>query len=164
MILLRPLRGAACLIVLGVSGCHTTQPMRDPPVSAVEGTWRLLSYELWNGDGTTRAPLGASPAGYAVFDRTGRVHIQLLRPPTAPDSVARAASAASHAAYFGPYAIAGTVAAPVIRIRVEGSNLPSYLSSVQERPFRLRGDTLFLGIPGQYEARLLRITPALVGK
>jgi hypothetical protein len=164
MLRLRHLRAAAGLIVLSVAGCHNARTRPDASAPAVEGTWRLLSYELWNPDGTKRAPLGDNPAGYAVFDHAGRVHIQLLRPPTATDSAARATSAASHSAYFGSYTITGTPAAPVIRIIVEGSNLPSYLGSVQDRPFRLRGDTLFLGIPGQYEARLVRITSRRDGK
>jgi hypothetical protein len=47
--------------------------------------------------------------------------------------------------------------ARVLTVHVEGSNMPSYTGTDQVRPFRLAGDTLFLGIPGQYPATLLRV-------
>jgi hypothetical protein len=119
------------------------------------GTWRLVTYETWNAEGTIVEPLGASPAGYAVFDAAGHAFIQLaLRADTeaGPDRVAQ-----SFVAYFGTYVI--DAAAAELTIAVEASNQPGYVGSRQLRPYRIADDTLVLGIPGQYRATLRRASP-----
>jgi len=115
------------------------------------GTWRLATYEVWNAAGGIDQPMGPSPAGYAVFDATGHAFIQLARGAGEDTS----AVAASFVGYFGRYTMneAGTE----FTVTVEAANAPHYVGSLQVRPFKIDGDTLVLGIPGQYRATLHRV-------
>lgn len=116
------------------------------------GTWRLVSYETWNAAGDVSQPLGAPPAGYAVFDKTGHAFIQLALGGSkgAPaDEVAK-----SFMAYFGTFAVNDENTE--VTIFVEASNAPSYVGSLQVRPFQISGDMLVLGVLGQYRATLHR--------
>jgi hypothetical protein len=116
------------------------------------GTWRVVSFTRWNKEGVASEPLGAEPAGCAVFDATGHALIQLGRSPADggfPDEVAK-----STMCYFGPYAVSGDI----VKVTVEGSNMADYLGSVQERNFEVSGDTATIGTPGKYQAKLQRVT------
>ncbi len=115
------------------------------------GTWRVESFERME-NGTMQQPLGASPAGYAVFDETGRAFVQLGRATTAdrtPKEIAQ-----SLMAYFGPYAINGDE----VTVTVEASNMAPYIGSKQVRRFARDGDRLTIGVEGQYQAKLRRVT------
>lgn len=117
------------------------------------GTWRLRSFHVWNEQGEASEPLGAHPIGYAIFDRQGRAFIQLLCAHEAGASQSTAdpaAIAASYGGYFGSYAV--DVARSMLTIQVQGSNLPAYIGSTQERVFSLSGSVLELGQPGKYRA------------
>ena len=120
--------------------------------SPLLGTWRLLSYETWDAEGAVTQPCGMTPAGFAIFDTTGHAFIQLARSSAEGSTVDEVAG--SFTAYFGSLAIneAGTE----LVITVEASNAPSYVGSRQVRPFKIDGDRLVLGIPGQYRATLRR--------
>ena len=134
----------------------------DDPDSLV-GTWRGARYEVWDPDGRATTPFGDPVSGYAVFDATGHAFIQLMRTPAippfaspqapTPEEIRSAHSA--FAAYYGPYTVDN--AARTMTIRVEGSNMPSYTGTNQVRPFRVEGETLTLGVPGQYQATLVRV-------
>lgn len=127
------------------------------------GTWRVLRYETWDSQGRSATPFGDPAAGYAVFDATGHAFIQLMRtPPARPfASPDRPTSKEIRAAYFGFAAYYGTYttddAARVVTIRVEGSNMPSYTGTDQVRSYHIEGETLTLGVPGQYRATLSRV-------
>ena len=116
------------------------------------GTWRVLSFTRWNKEGVASQPLGLEPAGCAMFDTTGHALIQLGRSLVDggfPDEVAK-----STMCYFGSYAISGDT----VKVTVEGSNMADYLGSVQERVFKVEGDLATIGTPGQYQAKLERIS------
>jgi hypothetical protein len=116
------------------------------------GTWRVLSFTRWNKEGVASQPLGPEPMGYAVFDATGHAFIQLGRSPNDggfPDEIAK-----SLMNYFGPYAVSGDR----LKVTVESSNMADYLGSVQERTFEVSGDTMTIGTPGKYQAKLQRVT------
>lgn len=127
------------------------------------GTWRGVRYEVWDEQGRVTTPFGDPISGYAVFDQTGHAFIQLMRTPplppfasaSAPTPDELAAAFSAFAAYYGPYAI--DRATSTLTIRVEGSNMPSYTHSEQVRRFVIEGDTLRLGVPGQYQATLTRV-------
>lgn len=150
------------LLVLLLAGCtaHTRPGMagNSPPLV---GTWRAVRYGTWDEQGRTSTPFGDPVSGYAVFDATGHAFIQLMRTPpvpplaapSAPTSEESRAAFSAFAAYFGPYSL--DEAGGSVTIRVEGSSMPSYTGSRQVRPFRIEGDTLKLGIPGQ--ATLVRV-------
>jgi hypothetical protein len=115
------------------------------------GTWRVESFERWE-DGSMKQPLGANPAGYAVFDDTGHAFVQLGRPTTAghtPKEIAQ-----SLMAYCGPYAVDGDK----LTVTVEASNMGAYIGSTQTRRFSREGDRLTIGVEGQYQAKLRRVS------
>jgi hypothetical protein len=116
------------------------------------GTWRVLSFTRWNKEGVAGQPLGAHPMGYASFDATGHAFIQLGRSPNDggfPDEIAK-----SLMCYFGPFTVSGDL----VKVTVEQSNMADYLGSVQERNFEVSGDTMTIGTPGKYQAKLQRVT------
>jgi hypothetical protein len=133
----------AALVFVFASACALHGPgtrAADPLL----GTWRVVRYEVWE-NGRPTEPLGSAPVGYAVFDRTGHVFIQLQRD----------GDASTFAAYHGPYALNRTT--DTLSIRVEGGSIPGYYSTVQVRPFRVTADTLRLGVDGEYQATLIRV-------
>ena len=123
-----------------------------PTAPSLPGTWRLLSYETWTAEGVATEPLGPAPAGFAVFDAAGHAFIQLAR--AADDGLDAGALAQSFIAYFGTFTV--DEAGSEFTVLVEASNMPAYVGSRQVRAFRIDGDTLVLGVEGQYRARLRR--------
>lgn len=127
------------------------------------GTWRGVRYEVWDDQGRISTPFGDPISGYAVFDETGHAFIQMMRtPPVQPfasvsgPTVAELQTAFSaFAAYYGPYTTDGRT--NTFTIRVEGSNMPAYTGCEQVRRFQIEGDTLKLGIRGEYQATLVRV-------
>jgi hypothetical protein len=116
------------------------------------GTWRVLSFTRWNKEGVASQPFGLEPAGCAVFDATGHALVQLGRSSVDggyPDEIAK-----STMCYFGPYSVSGET----VKVTVEGSNMADYIGSVQERVFKVDGDLATIGTPGQYQAKLQRVT------
>jgi hypothetical protein len=102
-------------------------------------------------------PLGPTPSGYAVFDQTGHVFVQVTHPPATHDSSGAAASAAAFTGFFGTFE-ADAAAPPQLRIQVEGSNYAPYIGTTQLREFRVTQETLVAGLPGQYELRFVRLS------
>ena len=90
--------------------------------------------------------MGNDPSGYVAFDQHGYAFIQLMR----------RSDPGSFGAYYGTYTV--TSQPREVVIAVEGSNIPGYIGSTQTRPFRLAGDTLVLGVPGEYQATLVRVS------
>ncbi len=115
------------------------------------GTWRVELFERWE-NGTLQQPVGATPAGYAVFDDTGHAFVQLGRA-TTPDYTPKEI-AQSLMAYFGPYTINGDE----VTVTVEASNMAAYIGSKQVRRFKRDGDRMTIGVEGQYQAKLRRVT------
>jgi Tfp pilus assembly protein PilF len=121
--------------------------LRGRASNPLEGTWRILRYEIWEKPGEPQNPLGSRPTGYIVFDATGRAFVQLMR----------TGDIATFGAYFGKYSIEPK--ANVVHIAVEGGNVPGYLATVQSRPFRVQRDTLVLGVANEYRATFVRLAP-----
>jgi hypothetical protein len=139
---IRAVRIAALALALWVTPGAGQAPSRITPLI---GTWRFVRYVVWDSAGSPQELLGPHPVGYVVFDATGRAFIQLMR----------ADDRTSLGAYFGRYTV--NAAARTVNIRVEGSNIPDYIGTVQVRPYRLRGDTLVLGVVKDYQATLVRV-------
>jgi len=114
------------------------------------GTWRVTAFQLWSPDGKEHHPIGKTPAGFAVFDTTGRVFFQLSR------STAEGASAEevarSFMAYFGKVSVSGNA----LSVEAEAGNNPEDVGTTQTRTIRLDGDMLTVGIPGKIQATLRR--------
>jgi hypothetical protein len=114
------------------------------------GTWRIIAFSEWSADGKEHHPIGKAPAGFAVFDTTGRVFFQLSK------STAEGASpedvASSFMAYFGKISVSGNT----LTVAAEAGNGPDDVGTTQTRTFTLDGDRLTIGIPGQIQATLRR--------
>lgn len=117
------------------------------------GAWKGLEYAVWDSTGAVSHPFGNPISGYAVFDPSGIAFIQLMG--TTTDASGHPAPDPSRfAAYYGAFSI--DASGDTLRIQVEGSNMPSYVGSVQVRQFSIVDDTLRLGVPGEYRAILVR--------
>jgi hypothetical protein len=135
------------LLLFALAGClparsHSAAINHESPLI---GTWRLLEYLAWDSAGKPQQVFGPTPSGYVSFEVGGIAFIQIMNPD----------DPASFAAYYGSFSV--NAAADSLSILVEGTNLPSYLRTVQKRPFRIRGDTLTLGYTGQYRATLVKV-------
>jgi hypothetical protein len=125
---------------------------QSPP--SIVGTWRLVTFETHNADGTVSYPFGKKPLGYFVYDSTGHLSVQIMRDPpmkdvpglrqgkAEPDQYKEAFLA--YAAYFGTYTVDS--AKGTVTHHVEGANRPDYIGTDQPRPFRIEGDHLIIEI------------------
>ena len=150
--MLRKLAASAVLlcVVTTANAQNTGAPSSSHPLV---GTWRFVRYETWDGAGARSTPFGQVPSGYIVFDANGLVLIQL----STRVSATTPEDAISFGAYYGSYAI--DPRADTVRIKVEGANFAGYAGTTQVRPFRISNDTLYLGVPREYQATLVRVRP-----
>ena len=121
-----------------------------PTTEDLIGTWRVTAFQEWSADGAAHHPLGDTPTGYAIFDRAGRVFIQLSR--GVGRGAAAEAVARSFMAYFGTFAVSGDQ----LKVAIESGNNPEDVATTQTRTVTLQGDMLTIGIPGQFQATLRR--------
>lgn len=126
-------------------------------VSQFIGTWKMVSVEERKPNGEIVEPrYGARPSGYLMYDTTGHVAVQIMKPGRArfaSDDAAQATAAEAKAAfdgygaYFGTYEINETEG--YVIHHVEGSVFPNYVGSDQKRGFELSGDQLILKPPAR---------------
>ena len=131
--------------VVALLGCAPAADgaARSTDEAGLQGTWRLSGYEVWDERGQRQAA-GGTTAGYLVLDATGHAFVQLL-----------SAEGTDFGAYFGTYTVDSEAA--LLRIEVEGSNIPDYRGSTQIRPYHLAGNILVLGVEGEYRAIFRRV-------
>ena len=116
------------------------------------GAWRLDTRTVQQADGTivNDAVLGPKPVGRLMYDASGVMMLQMMRPgraaaittPANPRDAANQRVVLGYDSYFGTYRVderAGT-----ITHRVEGSLFPEDLGKDFVRPFTLEGETLTL--------------------
>lgn len=118
----------------------------------IVGVWQLMTRTVSRVDGTNIVDpvLGEKPAGRLVYDASGAMMLQMMRPGR-KDAISAPANAQDktnprvilgYDSYFGRYTVdekAGT-----ITHHVEGSLFPEDLGSDWVRPFTLEGDRLTL--------------------
>ena len=119
------------------------------------GTWKIVSVEERRANGEVVEPrYGARPSGYIMYDATGHVAVQIMkpgRPRFASDDAAQATAAEAksafdgYGAYFGTYEV--NEAEGYVVHHVEGSVFPNYVGSDQKRGFELSADQLILKPP-----------------
>jgi hypothetical protein len=114
------------------------------------GTWRVTDFQEWSPDGKEHHPIGEKPAGFAVFDTTGRVFFQLSKNTAGGASPLEVAD--SFMAYFGRATVSGNT----LSVAVEAGNNQEDVGTTQTRTITLDGDTLNIGIPGRIQATLRR--------
>ena len=136
------------LAVVCVSACTAARPE-----ARIVGTWRVVAIETRDSAAAPwRRPFGDAPSGYAVYAADGTHLLQFGRTPAVPFAAAsdRAGTDAEvRAAFFDHFAWQGRWrldhARATIIHDIEGSPWPSWRATMQERPYRLAGDTLVLG-------------------
>jgi hypothetical protein len=123
--------------------------------SQLIGTWRMISVEERRPNGEVVEPrYGSHPSGYIMYDTTGHVAVQIMKPGRARFASNDAAQATvteakaafdGYGAYFGTYEI--NEAEGYVVHHVEGSVFPNYVGTDQKRGFELSGDQLILKPP-----------------
>ena len=121
------------------------------------GTWRLASVEARRPNGEI-APMparyGTNPVGYIMYDNTGHVAVQRMRPDRpkfaindmdkgTPEELKAAWE--GYSAYLGTYEI--NEAEGFVVHHVEISSFPNYVGSDEKRFYELSDDTLVLKPP-----------------
>jgi hypothetical protein len=145
------MRFAAAVLLLLVGCTHpgTTSSAADDSGPLV-GMWRLVEMVNVRDDGTTTPSfLGPHPTGYIVYDRAGRMAVQLMGDPRPtfkdPD---HPADAEAKAAYESFVAYAGTYTYDSVRRIVthhlETSLWPPGVGRALSREVRLDGDRVVL--------------------
>ena len=119
------------------------------------GTWKMVSVEERRPNGEVVEPrYGARPIGYIMYDATGHVAVQIMKPgrPRFASNDAEQATQAEaksafegYGAYFGTYEV--NEAEGYVVHHVEGSVFPNYVGTDQKRFFELSGDQLVLKPP-----------------
>jgi hypothetical protein len=159
--------GAFVAIVM-ISGCSgsNSPPSAFASERPLVGTWRVAAYvNPAARDSAGAFPLGRSPLGYLVYDRTGHVFFHVVSGVAAQpgargrwqsaDSAALGRLLSDAAAYFGTYTAdysRGTVVH-----HIEGETPPNIGTTEVATPFRVNGDTLILGRDSVRHWRFMRV-------
>ncbi len=118
------------------------------------GTWSLISSEFRRADGQISYPFGKDAIGLLMYDASGNVSAQLLRPDRpafASGDAYRGTPEEVKAAfegllcYFGTYSVdeeKGTVTH-----HLKGAYLPNWVGTDQVRNFEVSGDHLTISTP-----------------
>ncbi len=120
------------------------------------GTWRLVSWQVMQSDGTVSRAFGPEAVGYLIYSADGYMSAQIMdsdrqqSDPSFPQEDAtsqtlpeadRARAYDTYLAYSGPYTVSGHT---VIH-HVSAGLTPGWTGSEQVRTFRFEGDHLILG-------------------
>lgn len=128
-----------------------TAMQADQVRAVLLGTWRLVTWEAVDADGTVSYPMGDDVAGQLMYDDCGRVSAQLVRadqPPFASEDWRQAtpdemtAAWPNYFGYFGTFTVdadAGTVTH-----HVDHGWFPNLTGTEQVRNYRFEGDQLVL--------------------
>ncbi|VXB69923.1 conserved hypothetical protein [Luteimonas sp. 9C] len=125
----------------------TTPTQQDTPAgeqtsaAPLDGSWRLLSYEVEvRRSGETFPPMGAHPSGYVMFAPEGRVWFMLTGDGREPGDSAheKARLLETVIAYTGRYRIEGDTWITAVDVAWN----PAWVGTEQRRQFRRDGDRL----------------------
>ncbi len=129
--------------------------------SSFVGTWRLLSWQAREPDGTIRHVYGRNPVGYLIYTADGYVSAEIMDPdrrqsdphfplePADAQTLAegdRALAYSTYVSYCGTY----TVEEGTVVHHVKAGLVPSWTGSDQRRRFRFEDGHLILGA-GRHE-------------
>ncbi|ALW86685.1 hypothetical protein AUC43_17315 [Hymenobacter sedentarius] len=134
------------------------------PLHTIVGTWRLLEFtDLDANSGKWVFRYGKHPKGYFTYTKSGVVNLNISRenpPKISEDSAKKTAvnlfdfTNTNAVGYFGTYTV--DVKKSIVTHHITGGSLPWYLDTDQERPFRLKGDTLIIGNHKSWRRVLVR--------
>lgn len=166
---LHALIGLAAILLAAAPLLYGESQRSSGPLSVAErlvGAWQLETRTVRRSDGTIvrDAVLGEKPLGRLLYDASGAMMLQMMRPgraaaigtPPDPRDAANARVVLGYDAYFGTYTVderAGT-----ITHRVQGSLFPEDLGRDFVRFFTLDGDTLTLTFTSTADATAITRT------
>jgi hypothetical protein len=117
------------------------------------GTWKLVSWTYKDSADQVVSYFGDKPIGILMYDRSGYMNAQLMKPDRPNLNAASLSSGdiketdgayRSYAAYFGKYY---EVAPGELTHEVEGSLFPNWVGQKETRYARFEGDFLILSAP-----------------
>ncbi len=127
-----------------------------PEFSPFVGTWKLVSWEVTQPDGTIHYPYGRDVVGYLIYTADGYVSAEIMDPDrrqsdshfplemaaaqTLPDSD-RARAYSTYVSYCGTYSVEGDT----LVHHVKAGLIPSWTGSAQPRPFKFDHGRLIIG-------------------
>lgn len=142
------LRSSRALIVSLAALTASAQAQTAKPT--LIGTWRLVDFCNVDTPGDTTYTLGRQPVGYFIYDPKGNLSIQAMRTPTsgafAKDSVPFSGMLELRSSYFGYFGTYTITSDTTVVHHVKGGTIPSYIGTDQPRDYRIRGDTLTIGV------------------
>ena len=137
-----------------ISMLATFSPSPSSQADELVGSWRLVSAEGHNSDGTITYDYGKEPSGRLMLDGSGRMSVHLLDPNRQrfesgdflrPTPYELKQSWDGYFGYFGTYIVdEGT---GMLTFHVEGAAYPNYIGTAQHRFYELEGDRLTLRTP-----------------
>ena len=121
--------------------------------SSLVGTWRFIEITDMDSTGAPIHYFGDKPCGYIIYTATGQVSVHIAQcqtPDTSPPELA-----ATYNGYFGTYTV--NEARGLVTHQVEGGSAPDYIGTPQQRPFKVKGDTLTMGDGQTWKRVLVRV-------
>jgi hypothetical protein len=111
-----------------------TAPSPQSIGNQIVGTWKLVTIVVHHPDGTdTPDQLGPNPIGYIMYDRTGHMAVQFMRPNRPKD-----APTPGYTAYFGTYTVDEQEKS--VTHHIEGSLNPAGVGGNPKRSVIINGD------------------------
>lgn len=114
------------------------------------GTWRVVEFCNVDSPGDTTYSLGRRPIGFFVYDPSGTLTIHAMRTPPSgaflQDTVPFAGMDELRDSYFGYFGTYTITSDTTVVHHVTGGTIPSYIGTDQHRDYRIRGDTLSIGV------------------
>jgi hypothetical protein len=160
-------RGLAAVLAVVTTTAVTGGRSKSPASNSLAGTWKVISVDSRRDVQSEWQPeYGATPRGYFMYDTTGHFSLQFCECPKgyafasrddkAPTSDEAKNVYLNYLAYFGTYTVDWKQS--IVTHHVEGSLMPGYNLTDQERPFVLDGDRLEIG-DGRTWRRVLQRVP-----
>lgn len=122
----------------------------QPSARPLVGTWRVVEFCDVPSPGDTTYSLGRRPVGFFMYDPAGNLTIQAMRTPPSgafmKDSMPLAGMADLRTSYFGYFGRYTITSDTTVVHHVTGGTIPEYIGTDQRRDYRIRGDTLSIGV------------------
>ncbi len=125
--------------------------------NAFVGTWKLVSWEVMQADGTIQYPYGKEVIGYLIYTADGYMSAEIMNPdrqqsdPNFPREMAgaqtlpeadRARAYSTYLSYCGNYTVEGQTLTQHVKVGL----IPSWTGSDQPRPFRFSQGYLIIRV------------------
>jgi lipocalin-like protein len=115
------------------------------------GAWKLVAFEEHQPDGAIIYPYGPNPIGLLIYDQSGNMAVQIMRPDRRPvtasnwselDAQEAKSAGEGFTAFFGMYEV--DEAERTIVHHVKGHLIPNSVGKQLKRKYEFKGDRLVL--------------------